>query len=88
MPIYEYRCDACKERIEVMQRFSDPPLAECKCGGRLRKVLSPPAIIFKGSGWHITDYARKDKADGNGGNGGEQKAEGEKSGTSEAATKE
>jgi len=87
MPIYEYQCDSCKERTEVMQRFSDPPLTACKCGGSLRKVLSPPAIIFKGTGWHITDYAPKAQG-GNGGNGDKDKPAAEKAGSVETAAKD
>jgi putative FmdB family regulatory protein len=60
MPLYEYECEACGHRFEVIRRFSDPPLEECTaCGGKVRKLLSSPAIQFKGSGWYITDYARK-----------------------------
>ena len=60
MPLYEYQCDACNFRFEVIQRFSDPPVERCQsCGGTVHKLLSPPAIQFKGSGWYITDYARK-----------------------------
>ena len=66
MPLYEYRCDACEHRFEVIQRFSDDPIAVCpKCGsGPVVKLLSSPAIQFKGSGWYITDYARKGKDGG------------------------
>jgi len=60
MPIYEYECKKCKAHIELFQRVSDKPPTKCrKCGGRLEKVLSAPAIQFKGSGWYVTDYARK-----------------------------
>jgi putative FmdB family regulatory protein len=60
MPLYEYQCDACGFRFEVIQRFSDPPVQSCRsCGGTVRKLLSPPAIQFKGSGWYVTDYAGK-----------------------------
>jgi putative FmdB family regulatory protein len=60
MPLYEYECGSCGARIERIQKFSDPPLTTCEqCGGPLRKLLSSPAIQFKGSGWYITDYARK-----------------------------
>jgi putative FmdB family regulatory protein len=60
MPLYEYECDACQHRFEVIQRFSDPPVSSCPvCGSSVRKLLSSPAIQFKGSGWYITDYARK-----------------------------
>ena len=61
MPLYEYECDNCGHRFEVIQKFSDEPLTACpKCQGPVRKLLSSPAIQFKGSGWYITDYAKKD----------------------------
>jgi putative FmdB family regulatory protein len=64
MPLYEYQCDACGSRFEVIQRFSDPPVSECQsCGGSVRKLFSSPAIHFKGSGWYVTDYARKGQID-------------------------
>jgi putative FmdB family regulatory protein len=60
MPLYEYQCDACRTRFERIQKFSDPPVDCCpSCGGTVRKLLSSPAIQFKGSGWYITDYAKK-----------------------------
>jgi putative FmdB family regulatory protein len=60
VPIYEYRCDACGNTFEVMQKFSETPIETCElCGGSLRKVLHPVAIHFKGSGFYTTDYARK-----------------------------
>jgi putative FmdB family regulatory protein len=63
MPIYEYECRKCKAHIEVFQKVSDKPLGKCrKCGGRLEKLLSAPAIQFKGSGWYVTDYSGKGKA--------------------------
>lgn len=62
MPIYEYDCQTCHERTEVIQGFSDPPLKICPhCGGRkLKKAFSAPAIQFKGSGWYVTDYGKGD----------------------------
>jgi putative FmdB family regulatory protein len=58
MPIYEYQCTKCNERTEVIQKFTDPPYAVCdKCGGDVRKLMSAPAIQFKGSGFYKTDYA-------------------------------
>ena len=61
MPLYEYQCDACAHRFEAIQKFSEPPIATCpKCGGAVRKLQSAPAFQFKGSGWYITDYAKKD----------------------------
>jgi putative FmdB family regulatory protein len=61
MPLYEYQCDACGRRFEKIQKFSDAPLETCAlCGkGPVHKLLSSPAIQFKGSGWYITDYAKK-----------------------------
>jgi putative FmdB family regulatory protein len=61
MPMYEYECAACGHRFERIQKFSDPPVDECpSCGEpKVQKLLSSPAIQFKGSGWYITDYAKK-----------------------------
>jgi putative FmdB family regulatory protein len=65
MPLYEYQCDACSHRFERIQKFSDPPVETCPtCGGAVRKLISSPAIQFKGSGWYITDYAKKSSGDG------------------------
>lgn len=60
MPIYEYECTKCGKVVEVMQKFSDPPLTECEaCHGSLRKLISMSTFHLKGSGWYVTDYARK-----------------------------
>lgn len=60
MPLYEYQCEDCGHIVELIQKFSDAPLSTCSsCGGRLERLLSAPAIQFKGSGWYITDYARQ-----------------------------
>ena len=61
MPLYEYECAACGHRFERIQKFSDPPVEECpNCSERqVQKLLSSPAIQFKGTGWYITDYAKK-----------------------------
>lgn len=60
MPLYEYQCSQCEERVEIIQKISDPPYAHCpKCGGEMKKLFSAPAIQFKGSGWYKTDYASK-----------------------------
>jgi len=64
MPLYEYECDACGHRFEKIQKFSDPLVEACpKCGGVVHKLMSSPAIQFKGSGFYITDYAKKDTKD-------------------------
>jgi putative FmdB family regulatory protein len=60
MPIYEYECRKCKAHTEAFQKINDKPLVKCpRCGGRLEKRISAPAIQFKGSGWYVTDYAGK-----------------------------
>jgi putative FmdB family regulatory protein len=66
MPLYEYRCEACGHQFEIIQKFSDEPIAVCpKCGsGPVAKLLSSPAFQFKGTGWYITDYARKGATEG------------------------
>jgi len=65
MPLYEYECEACHERFERIQKYSDPLVDICpKCGkGPVRKLLSSPAIQFKGTGWYITDYAKRSGTD-------------------------
>lgn len=69
MPIYEYACSKCGKTIEVIQKFSDPVLKKHKgCGGSLTKLISASGFQFKGSGWYVTDYARKGK------NGGDSEA--------------
>ena len=61
MPLYEYACDACGHRFEKIQKFSDPLVDTCPtCGGHVHKLMSSPAIQFKGSGFYITDYAKKE----------------------------
>ena len=60
MPIYEYACTACGERVEAKQGFDDPPLETCEvCGGKLRKLYSPVGVVFKGSGFYSTDTKKK-----------------------------
>lgn len=62
MPIYEYQCQGCGSRIEVKQKVTDPPLTTCeRCNGSLTKLISAPGIMFKGSGWYVTDYSDKMK---------------------------
>jgi len=67
MPLYEYECQSCGKRFELIRKFSDPPVETCfTCGGPVHKLLSSPAIQFKGTGWYITDYARKNSPSGDG----------------------
>jgi putative FmdB family regulatory protein len=64
MPIYEYECRKCKAHVEALQKVNDKPLTKCvKCGGKLERQISAPAIQFKGSGWYVTDYAPKTTKD-------------------------
>src|SRR5262245_61578264 len=83
MPLYEYHCHRCGKNFEVMQKFSDEPLAvHDECGGELEKLLSAPALQFKGSGWYVTDYAR------GGSNGKESKSAKTESSSSDSAKSE
>ena len=60
MPLFEYLCSACGRTSEVLQRLNEPPLTACPhCGGAVKKQISAPAFQFKGSGWYVTDYAKK-----------------------------
>ena len=64
MPIYEYQCDQCGRLEEVLQKFSDKPLTQCKhCSGKLHKLISQSAFHLKGTGWYVTDYAAKPQKD-------------------------
>jgi len=60
MPLYEYQCKKCGHRFEKIVKFSDKPLKKCpECGGVVEQTISAPAVQFKGSGWYVTDYAKK-----------------------------
>lgn len=60
MPLYEYQCKKCGHRFEKIQKFSDKPVKKCpECGGPVEQTISAPAVQFKGSGWYVTDYAKK-----------------------------
>lgn len=62
MPLYEYECEPNGHRFERIQKFSDPPVEVCpECGGKVHKLMSSPAVQFKGTGWYVTDYAGKGK---------------------------
>ncbi len=62
MPIYEYLCQDCSYRFELKQSMKDDPVAACsKCGKSVSRIISAPAIMFKGSGWYVTDYSDKMK---------------------------
>ena len=87
MPLHEYQCDACGCRFEVIQKFSDPPVDVCRsCGkGPVQRLLSSPAIQFKGTGWYVTDYAQKGKSESG---GGKEKGKTEETKTDTAAKTE
>jgi putative FmdB family regulatory protein len=91
LPIYEYECEQCKNRVEVLQKLSDPPIETCSsCGGKVHKMVSSPAgLVFKGSGWYITDYAKKNgKSDSTPNTKGEGKSDASTSGKGETTPKE
>jgi len=75
MPLYDYRCHKCGQTFEVRQKFSDDPLREHEeCGGDLERLISAPALQFKGTGWYVTDYARNGKSSSTAGSGSESKS--------------
>lgn len=83
MPLYEYKCERCNEVFEVMQKFADEPLSvHANCGGSVERLISSPALQFKGSGWYVTDYARKGGSSGKSNGGSSAPAE-----TSKGASK-
>lgn len=88
MPLYEYECETCAHRFEVIQKFSDAPIAVCpKCGGPVQKLLSSPAIQFKGSGFYLTDYGRGTGSKSESGNTKAGKADGGATSTSDSSAK-
>lgn len=67
MPLYEYQCKKCGHRFERIQKFSDAPLKTCpRCSGKVERLISRAAVRFKGSGWYVTDYARKGASESKG----------------------
>lgn len=88
MPLYEYKCDSCGQVFEVMQRFSDAPLQQHEnCGGALRRLVSAPALQFKGSGWYVNDYARAGgKSASEGGDKSKEKSESKPADSSSSST--
>lgn len=82
MPLYEYECRKCHHRFERIQKFSDKPVRRCpKCKtGRVEKLISSPAVHFKGTGWYVTDYGGKKPSGGDKSEGGGASEGGGKSG--------
>ncbi len=70
MPLYEYECKKCGHRFEKIQLYSDKMVKKCpECGGQVEQMISAPAVQFKGSGWYVTDYAKKSSSQGSAGSG-------------------
>lgn len=81
MPLYEYQCKSCEERVEAIRRYSDPPYTICPtCSGELKKLISSPAFQFKGSGFYLTDYGKGNSASK------ESKSAGESSSSSDSSS--
>ena len=88
MPLYEYECDSCGHRTEVIQRVGAPPIGPCEeCGGEMKRLLSAPAFQFKGTGWYVTDYAKKTGSESSPSSGHEGKEDKSESKSSEAPKK-
>ncbi len=78
MPLYEYLCESCGRTFEAIQSHSEAPFTTCdRCGGTLKKLLSSPAVQFKGSGWYVSDYGRS-SGKGRSAGDGSKKDEGSK----------
>ncbi len=93
MPLYEYECKKCGHRFEKIQKFSDKMVKKCpECGGAVEQMISAPAVQFKGSGWYVTDYAKKSSSQGSSGDSGTKDKKDEKSksdtSSSESSSKE
>ncbi len=88
MPLYEYQCEKCGHRFEKIQKFSDKMVKKCpECGGRVEQMISAPAVQFKGSGWYVTDYAKKSDASSSSDGGGKDSKKEDKS-KSDSSSKE
>jgi len=93
MPLYEYECKKCGHRFEKIQKFSDKKVTKCpECGGQVEQMISAPAVQFKGSGWYVTDYAKKSSSAGSSGSGDSKDKKDDKAksdgGSKESSSKE
>jgi putative FmdB family regulatory protein len=93
MPLYEYECKKCGHRFEKIQKFSDRMVKKCpECGGQVEQMISAPAVQFKGSGWYVTDYAKKSSSQGASGSsessGSKDKKDSKSDGGSESSSKD
>jgi putative FmdB family regulatory protein len=85
MPLYEYECKKCHRRVEKIQSFSARHIKKCPdCGGALEQLISAPAVQFKGSGWYVTDYAKKPSASSS--SNGDSATKGESAAKSESGS--
>ena len=76
MPLYEYLCKKCGHVFEKIVKFSDGPIKKCpECGGVVEQTISAPAVQFKGSGWYVTDYAKKSQSSSSSSDGGKDSKE-------------
>ncbi len=88
MPLYEYQCTKCGHRFEKIQKFSDKMVKKCPdCGGIVEQMISAPAVQFKGSGWYVTDYAKKSSSPGSSGDSATKEKKDDKS-KSESGSKD
>ena len=80
MPLYEYLCKKCGHVFEKIVKFSDRPIKKCpECGGVVEQTISAPAVQFKGSGWYVTDYAKKSQSSSSSSDGGKDSKESKES---------
>jgi putative FmdB family regulatory protein len=88
MPLYEYECKKCGHRFEKIQLYSDKMVKKCpECGGQVEQMISAPAVQFKGSGWYVTDYAKKSSSPGSSASGDSKDKKDDKS-KSDSSSKE
>jgi putative FmdB family regulatory protein len=89
MPLYEYECKKCGHRFEKIQKFSDKMVKKCpECGGQVEQMISAPAVQFKGSGWYVTDYAKKSTSPGSSGGDSSSKEKKDDKPKSDGASKD
>jgi putative FmdB family regulatory protein len=89
MPLYEYRCKKCGHLFEKIVKFSDKPIKKCpECGGAVEQTISAPAVQFKGSGWYVTDYAKKSQSSSSSSDGGKDSKDSKESKDSKDSKKD
>ena len=89
MPLYEYLCKKCGHVFEKIVKFSDKPIKKCpECGGSVEQTISAPAVQFKGSGWYVTDYAKKTQSSSSSSDGGKDSKDSKESKDSKDSKKD